>query len=158
LLKGATDDLNDSYRDFLVHQRAAGELGTQEEITPRVFQRALRAVGGRNQYARGEALASPKREISGQPQTQDLIDAAQILNTSSTSKSSQLGTGGAAVLGHFAGLTPAMIAAEIAAYLGSTRVGAKLAFGQYPGQKAAADALRRYGAPAGAVIAHDVNE
>jgi len=51
-----------------------------------------------------------------------------------------------------------MIAAEVAAYLGSTRTGAKLAFGQYRAQKAAADALRRYGAPAGAIISNDGKE
>ena len=144
LLGGATKELNDAYRNFLLQQKAGSYVGTEQAYTPRVFQRALKSVGGANAMARGDALHSTERAAANLPQTQDIVDAAQILKSSPKGGMSTALGSGVASAGLLLGHAPETIAAAIAAAIGSTPWGAKAAFGKYGWQKTLADTIKAY--------------
>jgi hypothetical protein len=124
--------LDDSYTKFIRFQEASRRtLQPEEGITPRVYQQAVRGESQGNQFARGEAPG------------QGLSDPAQILKQSSNSGMSTLASGGAVGLASLLGMTPAALAAMVASIVGSTRAGAKLAFGNTDAQRYMADVLRR---------------
>lgn len=134
LMSPAVREVDESWSKFLRLRDAASRAGQEEGVTAKALQDAVRKAGGKKAFAEGEALL------------QDVTEPAQILKQ--TGKGGVLPTALAAGAGFLN--TPATIAAMVASALGSTKAGAKLAFGETAPQKAMAEALRRYGAPAGA--------
>lgn len=135
----ALSALDDAYSKYVpIRRAAANSQGVVEEYTPRALQRAIKA---------GDKTPNKSRYLAGGEPQQELANAAEKVIGSTVPKPTELGlatmlgAGGASVLG---GMTPAYLAAVGAGLGYGSRPVQRALVGDLPGQRALAEALRRF--------------